>query len=176
MKTVLPLLCVLGICWCLWGCERAQSYSEIPEIQFKSLSFDSIYYPDIGLLEKAILTLSFIDGDGDIGVRSSDSVSKIHYTWYKKMPDRTYEPFQFPTGPNDSTAIPYKSVMDKDEAQNKTLKGIIEIVMDPPYKPQGFDTMRIEFFIFDRAKHKSNVEYTPDFSILNKSDLGKTEK
>ena len=175
MKTVLPLLCVLGICWCLWSCERAQSHSEIPEIHFESLSFDSVYSAALEVFEKkAILTFSFIDGDGDIGVRSPlDSISKIHHTWYKKMPDKTYEPFQFPlTGTiTDSIAIPYSSVMNKDEAQNTTLKGTIEIALDAPSKPQNVDTMRIEFYIFDRARNRSNVEYTPDFSILNTSNI-----
>ena len=174
MKTVLPLLCVFGICWCLWSCERAESHSEIPEIHFTSLKFDSVYTALEVWEKKAILTFSFIDGDGDIGVKSPfDSISKIHYTWYKKMPDRTYEPFQFPqTGTiADSTAIPYSSVMNKDEAQNTTLKGTIEIALDAPNKPQNIDTMRIEFCIFDRARNKSNVEYTPDFSILNTSNI-----
>jgi len=175
MKTALSFLCVLGICWCLWSCERAQSYSEIPEIRFKSLIFDSVYTALEVFEKKAFLTFSFIDGDGDIGVRSFDydSVSKIHYIWHKKLPDKTYEPFQFPlTGTiADSTAIPYNSVMNKDEAQNKTLKGSIEIALDAPQRPQDVDTMRIEFYIFDRERNKSNVDYTPDFSILNTSNI-----
>jgi len=165
MKNVMILMfaaCFAG--WCMWSCGRNVSYSEIPEIQFKSLVFD-----DLGAGTMAVLIFSFVDGDGDIGVRSvDDSISKIHYTWYKKMADRTYEPFQFASGTiADSSAIPYSSVMNKDEANNKTLRGTIDIALYPPYRPQNIDTMRIEFYIFDRARHKSNVEYTPDFSILN---------
>jgi len=164
IKIVLFLLCFAG--WCLWSCDHLQTYSEIPEIHFKSLSFDW------GTDKMAILTFSFIDGDGDIGVRTpNDPISKIHYTWYKKSPDMTYEPYQFPKGTiADSSAIPYSSVMNKDEAQNKTLKGTIQISLFAPDKPQGVDTMRIEFYIVDRASNKSNVEYTPDFSILNPPD------
>jgi hypothetical protein len=173
MKTVLSLFCVLGFAgWCLWSCNTIQSYSEIPEIHFVSLSFEDVITNDV-TDNMAILIFSFIDGDGDIGVRTIfDSISKIHYTWYKKLPDRTYEAYQFPrTGTiNDSTVIPYNSVMNKDDAQNKTLNGTIQIALYPPSNPQDVDTMRIEYHIFDRAGHKSNVDYTPDFSILNTSE------
>ena len=169
MKKILSLFCVFGfVGCCLWSCGRNVSYSDIPEIRFKSLVFEDRMDPGLDISRYAVLTFSFIDGDGDIGVRSPDeSNSKIHYTWYKKIQDR-YEPYQFASGTvADSTDIPYDTVMNKDEANNKTLKGAIEVALSPPLKPQGVDTMRIEFYIFDRARNKSNVEYTPDFSILN---------
>jgi len=170
MKKVLSLFCVLGFAgWCLWSCSGPHSYPETPEITFKSLSFESVT-TDLGSDQMAVLIFSFVDGDGDIGVRSpDDSISKIHYTWYKKLPDGRYEPYQFPnTGTvTDSTAIPYGSVMNKDEANNRTLKGTIQIALSAPRNPQNVDTMRIDFYIFDRARNKSNIENTPDFSILN---------
>ena len=176
MKSVFPLLCLLCIVGaCLWSCEPYQRYSEIPEIRFKKLVFvDSIDHPDLGNLVKyAVLTFSFVDGDGDIGVRTRhDSISKIHWTWFKQLPDGTYEPYQFPiTGSiNDSTAIPYGSVMNKDEAHNKTLRGSIKKAIEAPSNLEDADVMHIKFHIFDRARNKSNVEQTPDFSILNPPD------
>ena len=164
------MFCALGlIWWCLWGCGRLHSYSDIPEIGFKSLSFEYVT-TDLDPELMAVLCFSFVDGDGDIGVRYPfDTISRIHYTWYKKLPDMTYEAYQFPkTGIiNNSTAIPYSSVMNKDEAHNKTLKGTIRIALITPNNPQDVDTMRIEFYIFDRSRNKSNIEYTLDFSILN---------
>ena len=178
MRGVLFIVCLCVFGWCFRSCDPIQSYSEIPEIKFKSLVFDSVYTVDKELAKKALLTFSFIDGDGDIGVIPKvDSTSKIHFTWYKKMPDQTYDPFVFYDGTvSNSANIPYSSVMDKEEAQNKTLKGTIEIALDIPLKPQDVDTMRIEFYIFDRAKNRSNIDYTPDFSILNTSDLEKNSE
>ena len=173
MKTFLYLLCLFCLGWCVCNCSRVQSYSDVPEIGFVSLSFENVTTA-LGTDRMAVLVFSFVDGDGDIGVRSrshQDSISKIHYTWQKKLTGGTYEPYKFPkTGTTDSTAIPYNSVMNKDEAQNKTLKGTIQIALYAPDKPQDVDTMRIEYFIFDRAGNKSNVDKTPDFSILNTSD------
>jgi len=180
IKTVFPLFCMLGLfAWWLGSCNPPESYSNVPEIRFKSLVIeDRIDDPDLGnLLKYVILTFSFIDGDGDIGVspQDVDSISRIYYTWYQKLPGRRYEPYQFEDGSiTNSSLIPYSSVMDKREAQNKILKGSIEIVMDMLRNtPQGVDTMRIEFFIVDRAKNESNPELTPDFSIL--STYGKVE-
>jgi len=190
MKTFLSLICTLGfVGWGLWSCSRMQSYSEIPEIHFKKIAFADSIHPDLGYIGKiAFLSFSFIDGDGDLGVKPEEKnadgtnkpgggVSRIYYTWHKKLPDRTYEPFQFPvTGEiTISSEIPYRDVMDKSEAQNKTLKGSIEVKLMTPINPQGIDTMRIEFYIVDRAKNKSNVDHTPDFSILNPPDTELTQ-
>ena len=182
----------------LWSCGRLESLSDVPEIRFKSLVFEDKMHPERGITRYAVLKFSFIDGDGDIGMPLPSRcpvcggvdfeitgrhfvcknpgcrtnlllpMSYIHYTWYKKMPDRTYEPFQFPSGViADSTRIPWGSVMNKDEAHNKTLRGLIDVDIEAPKNPQGVDTMRIEFYIYDRARNKSNIDLTPDFSILN---------
>ena len=170
MKKGLILLGVFGFLgWFVWSCGSVVSYSEIPEIHFKSLVFEDRVESESSVTRYAVLTFSFIDGDGDIGASSQDkdTISRIHYTWYKKLADK-YEPFQFASGIiADSTAIPYEDVMNKEEANNKTLKGTIEIALFPPSKPQGIDTMRVEFYIVDRARNKSNIDYTSDFSILN---------
>ena len=156
--------------WCLWSCGNVASFSEIPEIHFKSLVFEDRLDSLNNIEATAVLLFSFVDGDGDLGVNAQDvdKISRIHYTWLKKLPDRTYEPYQFRDGNmNISSAIPYAEVMNKKEANNKTLKGTIEIALATPSKPLGVDTMRVEFYIVDRARNKSNVDVTPDFSILD---------
>jgi len=180
MKRFFPLLCMLAfVASFLWSCEPVQKVSEIPEIHFKKLVFED-RTDDLGeTFTKGILTFSFIDGDGDLGVKPEEKnpdgtyvpgggMSRIYYVWYQKKTDGTYEAYQFPKGDiTSSSEIPYGRVMDKSEAQNKTLKGTIEIEMQTPSDTQGIDIMRVEFFITDRAENQSNIEYTPDFSILN---------
>ena len=171
MKKILSLLSIICIGWCLNSCEKSSSYSDVPEIEFKKLIVDSNSTDGFGDKVKSVdLTFKFVDGDGDIGVRSvADTVSKIHYTWYKKLPDGQYEPHAYNTGYTEATQlIPYDKIMNKDEAQNKVLKGVIKLTInDPPRNVTGIDTMRIEYFIVDRARNKSNVDHTPDFSILD---------
>jgi len=170
------LLCILGFGWCLRSCESVGSHSPIspiPAIRFKKFAFEDRWDTlDKAFVTKAIINFSFIDGDGDLGVRPIDKAvkvesSRVYYTWYKKLPDRTYDQFQFADSTiTNSSAIPYSEVMNKDEALNKVLKGTMELELMPPWRIylQGIDTMRVEFFITDRAKNESNVERTPDFS------------
>ena len=173
MKAVLTLVCILFFCWFSRSCTRNESFSAIPEIHFKELVFEE-RTDSLGTMKKAILTFSFVDGDGDLGARPAGAGnSNILYTWQKKQPDMTYLPYYFDTLTTIKSSIPYDDVMDKDNAQNKVLKGTIQIGLSLPMKTQGIDTMRIEFYITDRAKNSSNIEHTPDFSIQNTPNLVK---
>ncbi|MDR3094106.1 MAG: hypothetical protein LBU62_05640 [Bacteroidales bacterium] len=155
----------------LWGCEKNTSYPEIPEIHFQKLVMKVYKADDLGnLLKEARVTFSFADGDGDLGVipDTNDKTSLIHYSWMKKQADGQYVPHIFSSGSaSDTISIPYDEVMNKDEAYNKLLKGVIDMKITIPYVGVAdMDTVRLEFFITDRANHSSNVEISPDFSVL----------
>ena len=169
VKRILFLFCVVGfIGWCLWSCEPIRSYSKIPEIHFKRLVFeDKPPAPDLSDRRYAVITFSFVDGDGNIGrsPQDTDSISRVHYIWEKKLPEGIYEPYQFQNESVTSAEIPYDKVMNKVDAYNKILKGTIDIEIEAPTEIQDIDTMRIGFYIVDRSRNKSNIDYTPDFSI-----------
>ena len=58
--------------------------------------------------------------------------------------------------------FPYSDKLDR-VGQNKTVKGTVRIgILFPQELP--YDTMRLEFYIRDRAMNKSNVEVTTDFA------------
>jgi len=169
IRIVLALLCILGFGWCLPGCEPVVKY-EKPFIRFKEIKVVEYREPLLGNIEKkALLTFSFVVSDGNLGVRPIDisrgeRFSRIYYTWYPQGSDKPYE-FRPDTTTIDH-AIPYSEVMNKDGAQNKVLKGTIEIQLETPNQ-QNLDFMRVEFYITDRAKNESNLERTPDFSLFD---------
>ena len=171
VKAVRFLFFILVAGWGMWSCEKSNSYSEIPEICFMKLEVTTEGKDILGnpLKHKPTLTFSFADGDGNIGSFSNNGPSCIFYTWYKKMPNGEYEQYMFAdTTFTQKTIIPYKDVMNREDAQNKLLKGEIKAILSAPsVPPAGMDTVRIEFYITDRTSNKSNVEYTPDFSILD---------
>jgi len=170
MKKFFSLLFVFCFGWLLWSCST-EYHTDIFEIKFKELSFGNVIIEDVAQ-DRAVLQFSFIDGNGNLGTGKSDENSRIYYTWYKKLPDQTYEQFVFRSGTIEQhNTIPHSNVMNRDEAHNKTLKGTIKAYLVRPLDPEDIDTMRIEFYIVDRLKNKSNVEYTPDFSILNLQDI-----
>ena len=174
MKSFFTLLCMLFFGYCLRSCSSFQEHSEIPEIHFKQLIFEDRLNLLGQMTPHAVITFSFIDGDGDIGVRPQEEsitditlVSRMEFIWYKILLGKP-EPYQFEKGIITPIRIPYNSVMDRTGAQNKILKGTIEAPLDIPGEIQGIDTMFIEFYIFDRKLNKSNVERTPNFSVQNK--------
>ena len=179
MKTYISWFCVFCFGLLLCNCNVHQTYPDTPEIHYKNLILEERTDPNDNVSVEAILFFSFIDGNGDIGKRpyDEDGISLIRYKWYKKLSDNNYEEYKFNNDSiYNSSDIPYGSVMNKSEAQNKTLKGSIEIELSTPFEIEygmpmyhgleEIDTMYVEFYITDRAQNKSNVERTPDFSIL----------
>jgi len=175
MKRFFYFICFFCFGLLLWSCSDIKEYSDIPEIGFKNLVIDYRLDNLDNLKKTAILTFSFVDGDGDIGdwSGSNEKYSKIHYLWlYKKIPDAAKPDYfildTFKFSIETSSQIPWDRVMDKSGAHNKVLKGTIEIQIDPPLIGiEELDSMLIDFHIYDRARNKSNVERTPMFCIHN---------
>ena len=175
MKTIFSFLCAIGVALLLLaGCSDIMKYSDVPEIKFQKLFFKD-FKDDLGnVINKAVLTFSFVDGNGDLGVIPGDenTVSQIHYIWQKKLSATEYEDFIFYVEDETQHFIPWDDVMDKRDAQNKFLKGVIEIeLVTPLFGLEELDIMRVVFYIVDRAGNQSNIERTPDFSILDRTAI-----
>lgn len=142
------------------SCKKNDQYPEIPEIAFQSftLAFDTNNIP-----RKGYLTISFTDGDGDLGLHPGDTLSPYqkggdyYYNYvidYYEKQNGTY--VLVPLSPPYSARIPYLTPDDP----NKAIKGIIvDTLQMNPYPVH--DTIKLKFFIYDRALHKSNVDSTP---------------
>ncbi len=148
-----------------FACEAPKSYPETPEISFKSLTIkDNIDTENPDNSKKEItLTLSVIDGDGDIGILGDNNYiypgfedlknANLFITLYEKKDGK----FMAATPWNYGT--PYLS---KEEGQDKTLKADIEVSMEIPFQFYTYDTIQYRFYIYDRDKHKSNIGKTPE--------------
>ncbi|MCX6304525.1 MAG: hypothetical protein NT040_06120 [Bacteroidetes bacterium] len=142
------------------SCMKKEVYPEIPEIAFQSfyLEFDTGLYATRGFL-----TISFKDGNGDIGLRTNqkeppfDTGSVYYYNYiidYYEMQNGTF--VKVPLDPSFNARIPYLTPNDP----NKAIKGIIVDTL--PLNPLPLhDTVKFKFFIYDRALNKSNVDSTP---------------
>jgi hypothetical protein len=142
-------------------CEPIERVSDVPEIQFKSFA---LYDKDTLTFQIKVgeMVFSFIDGDADFGViQNSNDTLNLFLTPFKKV-NMAYEPLNVDT-------FGRKYAVMNDEAlvrigQNKTVKGEIKLqiyyFVIPP-----FDTIRYDFYILDRAGHKSNVASTSDISF-----------
>jgi len=149
----------------LMSCMKKESYSDVPQIGFASYYniFDTTK-----IAKKGVLTITFQDGDGDIGLNSwdifppYDSASIYFYNYYVDLYYKRNGTFVKDTTLNPPlyTRIPNLTPDDP----NKAIKGYI--VDTIPLNPHPlYDTIQFSMFIYDRALHKSNVVTTPEIVV-----------
>jgi hypothetical protein len=146
------------------SCMKKEQYPIIPEIRYESFiaEYDTNPYPSRGYL-----TISFKDGDGDIGLRSTendppyDSAGPYYFNYVISYFEKRNGVFTEVTlTPSLSARIP---LLTPDEP-NRAIKGIIVDTLPLNPAPQ-YDTIMLKFFIYDRALHKSNVDSTPSIIL-----------
>lgn len=167
MKTRIYLIVFSFLSILLSGCPEIEQLPDRPTIEFESFTI-SEGIDDLGneiLLGE--LVFLFEDGDGDIGLAPTDSIAtgdsskyNLFLTMFNKIDGEYIELGEDDLGAPLFYRIPYVAPR---EGQNKTLQGNIKI--DFEYLTIDYDTIRYDFFIFDRERHKSNTESTTDISF-----------
>ena len=144
----------------LSSCIKKVVYPDIPAIAFQN--FVAVF--DTGKVAvRGYLTISFTDGDGDIGLRPEETqppfdTGSIYYynyiiDYYEKQNGKFVKlDFSIPF----NARIPYLTPLNS----NKAIKGIIvdTLMLNPQ---PAHDTIKFKFYIYDRALHKSNIDSTP---------------
>lgn len=155
---VLAFLLLLALA----SCRKYEEYPPEPEIGYVDFVF--LVNEETGISENAVLSISYRDGDGDIGLEQSDTLAPYHFTgeYHYNLIIKLFErqngvfvemPYAF------NYRIP--PLIPKD--QKKSIKGIIENEL-PIYDPNSsFDTIRFTVKVIDRALNISNEVTTPAF-------------
>ena len=152
----------------MMSCKKIQSYPDIPEVHFKSYTAKNSV-DLLGNETKAVeLVFTFIDGDGDIGLKQTDTISpyigeyKNNYfsTLYVKE-NGEYKKIENIAVSNYT--IPYI----EPQGQNKTLKADVKVkyeytILSANDSLFSYDTIMYEFYIVDRALNQSNIDSTCD--------------
>jgi hypothetical protein len=150
----------------LLSCIKQEDYPNEPTIGF--VQFVTAYDTS-AFAVKGILSVSFTDGNGDIGLRPGDTLfpydrgGQYYYnyvlTFFNKV-NGVYT--QIDLDPPFSARIP---VLNPDYP-GKPIKGVITDTINLQLVPHpGYDTIRFEAFIYDRALNKSNVITTPEIIL-----------
>jgi hypothetical protein len=158
MKCKLLILSLLIII--ITACQKTKDiYPITPVIAFK----DFVRYNTTGYDDSLITTITFTDGDGDIGLRQEDTIPK--YDFYTTVYQKQSGVFK---ALNLGTTTNYRMPYITPTGANKALKGTVSINFNffPPHKAN--DTLRYDIFIIDRAFHKSNVITTPEVVVNTK--------
>lgn len=151
-KVIAALACVIAL---LAGCRPAESFPEEPRLTYKSFDVFS---------DSASVTVSFTDGDGDIGLDPSDSAPPYDTAsaWYFNL-FLEYQELRNGEWMTPTLILPFNYRIPRitPTGQNKALEGDISVAVKPwPIAPPPFDTVRFKVTLVDRALHVSNVVTT----------------
>ena len=185
-KRTLITLCSLLLVVC--ACQKQVEYPIEPKIAYEGFTY--LMNPDSTFSGEGVISFSYTDGDGDLGLDDSDTLPPFgfHDTYYYNMvvdylksengvfvKTPLLSP-HVPTSPDDTLALydtvtfnaRFKRLRDSEEP--KAISGSMDykLTVQNPFSPD--DTVKFEIRILDRALHESNVIQTdPIFTnpILN---------
>lgn len=140
------------------ACLKTEEFPKEPQITFKSF----VQTPD-----SSTLTISFTDGDGDIGLGQGDTLSPYDpgSVWYHNFFVDQYKKVNGAwVLQNFTLPLYYRIPVITPTGQNKALQGDISVEISPLVlpPPASGDTTRFSVRIADRALHESNTVFTPD--------------
>ena len=126
-----------------------------------------------GIDNRGILEIHYQDGDGDIGLKDSDTLPPYDYNmiicYFEKIDGRFEEVFltyyNKDTQKMDTINMNVRIPMLTPSGKNKAIKGIIQDTLYINNYASPYDTIRFEVYILDRALHESNRVTTPEIWI-----------
>lgn len=165
--TGIKMVLFLSLMVSLEFCRKPEEFPIEPAIEF--VKFTKIASGN-SIDDKGILTISFTDGDGDIGLSESDTLppfdtaSVYYYNFfidYFEKKNGTFTKVDLPFSINSRIPVLNTS------GSTKPLKGTIDIELFINNILSPFDTIRFECSICDRALHMSNKVVSSEI-IVNK--------
>jgi hypothetical protein len=171
-NVVFPLLAAVALL--LGACSDKTEFSEVPFIRYTAFEqLKTISGKDsIGMLK-----LYFTDGDGDMGLNASDTLSpynkgSLYYynffiTYFEKQNGVWTKVVLPPPFPGADTLTNNSRIPNlTPTGQNKSLEGEIsmQLFTNNPFSP--YDTIRYEVRICDRALNMSNLVQTPEIVLV----------
>jgi len=155
MKKIKSLLLVV----LLVSCVKQDQYPVEPYIEF--VSFEKIDNGS-GTDNEGILTISYTDGDGDLGNLDEKDSTTNYFIIYQEKQNGVYVTPELLDGFNAS--LPRFVASDNKQS----IDGTIERKLIFNNKNSTFDTVRFECWLTDRANHKSNRILTPEIIVKKK--------
>ncbi len=165
-NTKIHLIVAITLLTLFASCIKEEQYPIEPVINFESFGAmkDENDKDSLG-----VLTITYTDGDGDIGLQPYETVDPYRYNYYLRFFQK-YNGEIFEIKPADTNVTFNGRIpMLTPTGRNKNIKGQISMFMDLYYARPLFknDTIDIKFevYIKDRALHTSNLVETPFFTI-----------
>lgn len=148
----------------LTGCIKDVEYPLKPEIEFGGFSTmrDVSGKDSVGLI-----TISYTDGDGNIGLFEWDTVEPKKYNYYLKFMQYINKELVEFKPPDTTLTFNARIPILTPAGKNKNIKGDITMTLALYFARQALqsDTIAFEIYIKDRTLLESNVIETPLFVI-----------
>jgi len=160
----ISLILIIPLLAGLTGCIKEEQYPLEPHIEFGGFATAK----DVsGKDSLGAITISYTDGDGNIGLFAWDTVEPRKYNFYLKflqyVNNELVEVIPVDTSVNFNARIPLLT----PAGRNKNIKGDITMYLELYFARQILlsDTIAFEIFIKDRDLNISNVVETPMFIL-----------
>jgi len=164
LYTKISLILLIPLFAWLTGCIKEEQYPVVPHIEYGG--FYTIR--DIsGKDSLGAITISYTDGDGNIGLFAWDTVEPRKYNYYLKFMQKLNNQL-VEVEPVDSSVTFNARIPNLTPAgRNKNIKGDITMSLQLYFARQILqsDTIAFEIYIKDRDLNNSNVVDTPLFVI-----------
>lgn len=174
-KIGLILIGVIGTL--LFSCRKFEEYPIEPVITFDN--FTLLFNSQTGKTERGVLSIGYTDGDGDLGLKTSDTLppfdrsGNYYYNFIVKYYERQNGTFvEVPllswnpdTQKYDTITFNGRFPNLTPEHGNKAIKGVIQDTLYVNNPLTDFDTIKFKVSIYDRALHKSNEVETPEIVV-----------
>ncbi|PIY08015.1 MAG: hypothetical protein COZ18_14465 [Flexibacter sp. CG_4_10_14_3_um_filter_32_15] len=175
-KLILNAVLFIGF-FCLTGCFAEPDYPNTPQISFVSL--ENLQSQARANTDSVIITLFFQDGDGDLGLTSSDTlppfsdrnpdgtVNRFRHNFFADVErlneNGEFEPIIFASENfNLNSRFPVLNTLDKETALEGDLRYSLTLFSTSFSPVQKGDILRYKISIADRNLNVSNViETTP---------------
>ncbi len=164
----LRLVAIITLIVFLISCKKSkEEYPIEPVLEFKSFNALSKY--------EAFMVLKFTDGDGDIGLKSSDTTGiydkstpyyyNLYIKTYYKANDGTFKDtaiYDLQTNTIDTGLIKQRVQFVEKTNKEDYLKGEFEINLNGYRQLASHKTIKYEIYFYDRALHQSKIIETPE--------------
>jgi hypothetical protein len=164
---------ILSVIILLSSCKKDDTYSIIPAINYKGYVIQKSFSGKDSALK---LTISYTDGDGDLGLGQKDTNPPFDngiyyyniYVYYYELINGKWSEVTLTGFPNDTDTIriKYRFANLNPISDNKAIKGDIENTFSLPSRKSA-TTIKLKFYIYDRMLHKSNVDSTGIITYYN---------
>jgi hypothetical protein len=165
INTKISLILLIPLFALLTGCIKEDQYPIIPHIEFAGFG---TYAAVDGTDSACKITISYTDGDGNIGLDSTQTEEPYKYNYFIKFM-QLIDGKMVEVLPADSNITTFNARIPilTPKGRNKNIKGDIDMTIQLYYMGELLqsNTIGFEIYIQDRDLNKSNTITTNNFTI-----------